>query len=99
MTLAKSSFALEQQLADFEKVAIHGKLLDRVAAIQQLALVAVDIGNRRFATARRHESGVEGERTRIGIEGADIDHIRADGAGIYGKLDRVAVDRERRFTF
>ena len=34
--------AVEQQVADFEEVAVLGQLLDRVAAMQQDALVAVD---------------------------------------------------------
>jgi hypothetical protein len=38
-------FAVEQQIADLEKVAVLGELVDRVAAMQQHAGVAVDIGD------------------------------------------------------
>ena len=42
--------AVEQQVADLEEVAVLGQLLDRVAAIEQHALVAVDVGD--LATRR-----------------------------------------------
>ena len=44
-------FAIEQQIAGLEEIAVFGELLDRIAAIEQHALVAVDIGDRGFATA------------------------------------------------
>jgi hypothetical protein len=37
--------AVEQQVADLDEVALLGELLDRVAAVQQHALVAVDVGD------------------------------------------------------
>ena len=37
--------AVEQQVAGLEEVAVLGELLDRIAAIEQDALVAVDIGD------------------------------------------------------
>ena len=39
--------AVEQQVAGLEEVAVLGELLDRIAAIEQHALVAVDIGDLR----------------------------------------------------
>ena len=42
-------FAIEQQVADFEEIAVLGELVDRIAAMKQDALVAVDEGDRRFA--------------------------------------------------
>jgi hypothetical protein len=41
--------AVQQQVAGFEEVAVHGQLLNREAAIQQLALVTVNIGDGRVA--------------------------------------------------
>ena len=38
-------FAVEQQIAGLEEVAVLGQLLDRIAAIEQDAFVAVDIGD------------------------------------------------------
>ena len=41
-------FAVEQQVAGFQEVAVFGQLLDRIAAVQQDAFVAIDIGDRRI---------------------------------------------------
>ena len=38
-------FAVEQQVAGLEEVAVLGELVDRIAAIEQDARVAVDIGD------------------------------------------------------
>ena len=54
-------FAVEQQVAGLEEVAVLGELLDRVAAIEQDALVAVDIGDLGLAASRRGEARVVGE--------------------------------------
>ena len=45
--------AVLEQIGDFEEVALLGKLLDGVAAIQQLALVTVDEGDPGLAARRR----------------------------------------------
>ena len=63
-----------------------GQLLDRHAAVEQDAFVAVDIGDLGFAAAGRGEARVVGEHAGLGVELADVDHIRPD---------RAAVDRER----
>ena len=44
-------FAVEQEIADLEEVAVLGELVDRIAAVQQNAFVAVDEGDLRFAAA------------------------------------------------
>ena len=54
-------FAVEQEIAGFEKIALLGELFDRIAAIEQNALVAVDIGDLRLAARRRGEAGIVGE--------------------------------------
>ena len=38
----RRQFAIEQEIASLEKVAVLGQLLDRIAAIEQDAFVAVD---------------------------------------------------------
>jgi hypothetical protein len=48
---ARRQFAVKQQVADLEKVAMLGKLVDRIAAIQQDALIAIDVGDLGFAAA------------------------------------------------
>ena len=44
----RRQLAVEQQVAGLEEVAVLGELLDRIAAIEQDALVAVDIGDLRL---------------------------------------------------
>ena len=72
--------AVEQQVGDLEEVRLVGQLLDRVAAVEQLALVAVDIGDRALAGAGRGVAGVEGEDAAFGIEAADVDDVGPDRA-------------------
>ena len=45
-------FAVEQQVADLQEVAVLGQLVDRIAAVQQDALVAVDVGDLRLRRLR-----------------------------------------------
>ena len=54
-------FAVKQQIAGLEEVAMLGQLLDRIAAIEQNALVAIDIGDLRFAARGRGEARIVGE--------------------------------------
>ena len=79
-------FAVEQEIAGLQEIAVLGQLLDRIAAIKQDALVAVDIGDLRLAAAGRGVAGIVGEHPGLGVELADIDD---------GGTDRSLVDRER----
>ena len=83
-------FAVVEQVAGFEEVAVFGQLLDRVAAIEQNALVAVDVGDLGFAGRRRGEAGIEGEGPGLGIELGDVDHVRADGSGFHRQFNGFA---------
>ncbi len=58
-------FTVKQKIGGFEEVALFGELFDRIAAIQQNALVTVDIGNLGFAARRRGEAGIVGEHSRL----------------------------------
>jgi hypothetical protein len=58
-------FAVLQQIGDFEEVALFGQLLDRIAAIQQFALVAIDEGDLRLAAGSGQEAGVVGEHSPV----------------------------------
>ncbi len=80
--------AVEQEIAGLQEVAVLGQLLDRIAAIEQDAFVAVDIGDLGLAAARRGVAGIVGEHPGLGVELADVDDRRAD---------RSLVDRERVF--
>ena len=48
----RRQLAVEQEVAGLQEVAVLGELLDRIAAIEQDAFVAVDIGDLGFAARR-----------------------------------------------
>jgi hypothetical protein len=73
-------FAVQQKVADFEEIAVFGQLFDRIAAMQQNAFVAVDIGDLRFAGRGGGEAGIVGEGAGVLVQRADVDHIGADRA-------------------
>ena len=77
LLLRVRQFAVLQQVGHFEEVALFGQLLDRIAAIQQFALVAVDEGHLRLAAGGRKETGVVREQTGFATQGTDIDTIIA----------------------
>jgi len=52
---------VQDQITDFQEVAVSGQLLDRIAPIQQLSAVAVDECDRRIARSGRQETRVVGE--------------------------------------
>ena len=81
-------FTLEQQVTGLKVVGFLRQLLDRVAAVQQDALVTIDIGDLGLARGGGHEARVEGEHTSGG-EVANIDHVRAKGAGHNGQVNRI----------
>jgi hypothetical protein len=58
---------------------VFGKLVDRIAAVQQDAGIAVDEGNGRIAACGRGEAGIVGEGAGGGVERADVDDLRPDG--------------------
>ena len=76
----RRQFAVEQQIADFQEIAVLGQLVDRIAAVQQDAFVAVDEGDLGLAGRRRSETRIIGEHAGILVERADVDHIRPDRA-------------------
>ena len=71
--------AVQQQVRDFHEARIFGQLVDRVTAMQQDALLAVDIGDGALAACGRCEAGVVGEHPRFAVELADIDDFGTDG--------------------
>ena len=73
--------AEQDQIGGLEERALVGELLDRVAAIHQHALVAVDVGD--LAAARRgvHERRVVGSEAEVVVARLDLAQIhRLDGA-------------------
>ena len=87
-------FAEQQQIAGLEEVAVFGELLDRIAAMQQDAFVAIDISDLRLAACGRGEAGVIGEHPRLPIELGDIHHIGADRSGFYRQVPAFVADRD-----
>uniref|UniRef100_A0A0N5A035 PE-PGRS family protein n=1 Tax=Parastrongyloides trichosuri TaxID=131310 RepID=A0A0N5A035_PARTI len=95
--LVVAFFAVQQQVADFQEVGLRGQLVDRIAAVQQLAFVTVNKGDGRFAGCGRGEAGVKGEGAGAAVQLADIDDIRAGRAGKDGELySLVLVGQGRR---
>ncbi len=90
--------AVQQQMADFHKRRMRGELVDRVAAIEQDALVAVDEGDVALAARGRGEAGIVGEEVRIVVEFADIDDVGTLAARIGRKLIGLVHVGERRRT-
>ncbi len=86
--------AIEQQVADLGITALLGKLLDGVAAVQQLPLVPVDIGDGAVARRRRGEARIVGEHAGLGIERSDVDHVWAYRAGQDWKFVGLVPDDE-----
>ncbi|MNO92656.1 hypothetical protein D3C76_842370 [compost metagenome] len=90
-------FALQQQVAGFQVVGFLGQLLDRVAAMQQHAVVAVDEGDLRLARGGRHEARIKGVAARGG-KASYIYYIGPHGAGEDGQFyGGCALDDQLRF--
>ena len=77
---------LDQQVTHIQKIAMLGQLLDGVAAVQQLALVAIDVGDGGLARGCGQEARIIGEHAGFTIELANVDHVRSDGAAIHRQL-------------
>ncbi|MNR36885.1 hypothetical protein D3C85_1548600 [compost metagenome] len=92
-------FTVQQQVTGFEVVAVLCELLDGVAAVQQLALVAVDVRDCRLAGCRREEAGVIREHAGLAVQLANINHVRANVALVHGQFDAGAAIRERQCCF
>ncbi len=86
--------AVQQQVAGGEEVGVLGQLVDRVAAIEQLALVAIDVGDARGAVRGRGKARVVGEAARVAIHLRDVDYLRADGAASDLEPRLLAVERQ-----
>ena len=71
--------AVKQEIADFEEIAVLGELVDRKAAMQQYAFIAVDEGDLGFATCSRSEARVVGECPGVLVERCDVDDLGANG--------------------
>ena len=71
---------VQEQVAHCEEARVVGQLVDRVAAIEQFALVAVDEGDLALAVCRRGEARIVGETAGLTVQLGDIDDFGADRA-------------------
>src|SRR3546814_6561201 len=85
-------------MADFHEARMFGEVADRIAAVEEDAFVAVDIGQLRFAARGRGKAGIVGERAGLGIEFADIDDVGADGARQDRAVDDLVAQRSEEHT-
>src|SRR5690606_2657773 len=76
---------------DFQEVGLGGQLVDGVAAVQQHAFIAVDVGQTRFAGRRGGEAGIEGEGAGSAVQLANVDDVRAGRAGKDGELNSLVL--------
>ena len=75
-----------------------GELADRIAAMEQHAFIAIDIGKCGFAARRRGEAGIVGENVGIAIQPPDVDHLRPLAAAEHGKFERLVLVGEGRLS-
>ncbi len=91
---AGRELAVEQQVAGLDEAAELCELVDRIAAIEQDAVVAIDEGDLRLAACRRSEARVVGEAAGILIERVDVDHVGPERPLTDRKLVTGAVDQD-----
>jgi hypothetical protein len=93
-------FAIFQQVGHFEEVALLCQLLDRVTAIQQLALVAVNVGDLRLAAGGREKTRVIGKQPGLTTKATDVDNVVTMSTDHDRKINGfLARDLKCRFTF
>jgi hypothetical protein len=86
--------AVPQQPRDLEEVRLLGQLLDRVSAVAQDPLVAVDEGDRRAARRGVHEGGVVAHHAEV--VRVDLDLLEVGGAdGLVDDRDGVRLPGAR----
>jgi hypothetical protein len=83
---------VDQQVRDLEKRALLGELLDRVPAIAQDALLAVDERDRALAGARVRIARIEGDVAGLTAELPDVDRALALRAFHDRELEGATVD-------
>src|SRR5690606_38610110 len=83
-------FAVQQQIAGLEERRLLRQISDVVAAIQQFALIAIDIGDLAFGAGRRREAWVVSEVAGLAVKLSDVDHRGADCAVKNGKGNSLA---------
>jgi len=91
LLLVIRQFAVQDQVADIHKVAVLSQLLNRIATIQQLAFVAVDVSNGRFARSRCQEARIVGKHSGLAVQLANVNNVGPNRALVHRKLNRCAI--------
>ena len=85
-------FAVHQQIADLQEGRLLGQLVDGIAAVQEHALVAIDVGDGALASnCGGGEAGIEGEAIGLGVQLAHVDDVGPDRSLENGKVGKGLV--------
>ena len=90
--LAVRQIAVDQQVGDLRELGMLGQLLDRIPAVAEDALLAVDIGDGARAGARVAVAQIEGDGAGLRAEGRNVDPVLAFGADNYGQSDLTPIE-------
>jgi hypothetical protein len=98
----RRQFAVDQEVGDVEEGGVLGQLLDRVAAVAEDALLAVDVGDRAPAARRIQEGRVVADDAGGGAIARDLLQVgRLDRPVLQGDViapaGSVVDDRDRLF--
>src|SRR5439155_2853780 len=86
--------AVIKEVAGFEEIAMLRQLIDRIAAIEQDAFVAVNEGYFGLAGRCRGEAWIIGEYAGVAVEVADIDDIGAERSLLDRKIVALVAECE-----
>jgi len=70
---------VDEQVGDLEEGRVVGELVDRVPAVTEDALVAVDVGDRGGARGGVDEPDVQGRHPRLGQQGTQLHRVASAG--------------------
>ena len=88
----RRQFAEDEQVGHFDEVALLGQHLDRVAAVAEDALLAVEERDRAGGRAGVDEALVERDGPGGGPQLRDVDPVFPFGTHDEGQVGRLAVD-------
>jgi len=77
--LGRGQLALDQQIRDFQEVALVGEFFDGNAAVAENSLVAVDEGDRALGRPGIGVAGIESYQAGVGTKLSDVDRLLALG--------------------
>ncbi len=68
-------FAVQQQEASLEKIALFRQLIDRITTVEQNTLLTIDKGDLAFTARGRGKAGIIGELIGRAVQFTNIDHV------------------------